>query len=232
MILPDVPQIWQELAQSGQAGTQCFAKPHAIPKLPVSAGRLRRSLFDERGHIRSSFRALESSRLSPSRRIGSRMSLGDRHRQSPANVMTRAEICLDPSAPTWARSAQSSSSGEQTCHRSKFLSPPVAWSSLPGARCQQTASAPQSERALVSWVQQRLTATFSRVSQSAQPQVRYATILLQGFARAASTTGLAKPKSQHRTGPSSRDALSCLPASDLRCAGHVCSLSQRTAAHV
>ncbi len=225
MILPDVPQIWQELAQSGQAGTQCFAKPHAIPKLPISAGRLRRSLFDERGHIRS----LGSSCLSPSRRIGSRMSLRDRHRQSPANVMTRAEICLDPSAPTWARSAQSSSSGEQTCHRSKFLSPPVVWSSLPGARCQQTASAPQSERALVSWVQQYLTATFLPARHLVLRRVHCATT--QAFV-ARSTTGLAKPKSQHRTGPSSRDALSCLPASDLRCAGHVCSLSQRTAAHV
>ncbi|MFT5060461.1 MAG: hypothetical protein ACI9AX_000783 [Polaromonas sp.] len=229
MILPDVPQIWQELAQSGQAGTQCFAKPHAIPKLSVSAGRLRRSLSDERGHIRSSFRALESSRLSPSRRIGSRMSLGDRHRQSPANVMTRVEICLDPSAPTWARSAQSSSSGEQTCHRSKFLSPPVVWSSLPGARCQQTASAPQSERALVSWVQQYLTATFLPARHLVPPRVHCATT--QAFV-ARSTTGLAKPKSQHRTGPSSRDPLSCLPASDLRCAGPVCSLSQRTVAHV
>ncbi len=229
MILPDAAQFWQELAHCAQAQTQGVAKRRAIPKLCVSAGRLRTSLPDERAHIRSPFRAPGSSRQSPSWRIGSRMFGRSFYRQAFANVKVKAAIFLDPKAPTWARFAQSSSSGEQTCHRSKFLSPPAAWPSLPGAKCQQTASVPPLARALVPLVPQRLAATSLQVLPQVRPRARCATT----SAFAANTTGLATHISQHRARVSSRGAYPCPPASHQRCAGLPrCQISQRTAAHV
>lgn len=230
MILPESAQFWQELAHCAQVPTKVFAKRRAIPKLSVSAGRLRTPPSDERTHIRSPFRAPGSSRQSPSWHIGSRMFERNFHRQASANVKAKAAIFLDPKAPTWARFAQSSSSGEQTCHRSKFLSPPAVWPSSPGARCQQTENALLSARALVSWVPQRLTATFLQVPHSVLPQARYVTTQASAAAR---RYGLAKPNFQHRTGVSSRGVLPCLPASNRRCAGFsCCQISQRTVAHV
>lgn len=228
MILPRLPQIWQDLAQSVRVAAQGFAKSRAGRRVYVSAGHLRVPLSDERSHTRSPFEAPESSLLSPSRPTGFRVFGARLHRQTLAIVNDVFANFLDWRAASCARFVQSRFSGEQKCHRSRFLSPPAASPSWPGAKCHLTGSALLLAQAWALLAPQRLAATSPRVRLPVPPQARCATT----WAFAAKPSGLAF--SSFRTA----QGLLCAVRSHVRLPASLAARAfsalfcQRTVAHV